>query len=142
MNCRTPLEGLFGTLMTEESLAAVRARFHERHAQIHGHAARERPVELVSYRLRVRVLVPKFEPVQEPLPAAPRPIETAIKGRRRLHLPGKDSVNAILYETRPARYRGRGERPRHHRAIRRYHRAAAGLARAGGCVSHLILRSE
>jgi N-methylhydantoinase A len=95
---RTPLEGLFGTLLTEESLAAVRTRFDERHAQIHGHAARERPVELVSYRLRVRVTVPKFEPVQEPLPASPRPIETAIKGRRRLHLPGKESVNAILYE--------------------------------------------
>jgi N-methylhydantoinase A len=95
---RTPLEGLFGTLLTEESLAAVRTRFDERHAQIHGHAARERPVELVSYRLRVRVTVPKFEPVQEPLPASPRPIETAINGRRWLHLPGKESVNAILYE--------------------------------------------
>jgi N-methylhydantoinase A len=95
---RTPLEGLFGTLLTEESLAAVRTRFDERHAQIHGHAARERPVELVSYRLRVRVTVPKYEPVPEPLPPSPRPIETAIKGRRRLHLPGKESVNAILYE--------------------------------------------
>jgi N-methylhydantoinase A len=95
---RTPLEGLFGTLLTEESLVAVRTRFDERHAQIHGHAARERPVELVSYRLRVRVMVPKFAPVQEPAPATPRPIEAAIKGRRRLHLPGKDSVNAILYE--------------------------------------------
>jgi N-methylhydantoinase A len=95
---RTPLEGLFGTLLTEESLAAVRTRFDERHAQIHGHAARERPVELVSYRLRVRVIVPKYQPVQEPAPPSPRPIETAIKGRRRLHLPGKDSVNAILYE--------------------------------------------
>ena len=36
--------------------------------------------------------------MQEPLPASPRPIETAIKGRRRMHLPGKESVNAILYE--------------------------------------------
>jgi N-methylhydantoinase A len=95
---RTPLEGLFGTLLTEESLAAVRTRFDERHAQIHGHAAKERPVELVSYRLRVRVTVPKYQPVPEPPPPAPRPIETAIKGRRRLHLAGKDSVNAVLYE--------------------------------------------
>jgi N-methylhydantoinase A len=95
---RTPLEGLYGTLLTEESLSAVRTRFDERHAQIHGHAANERPVELVSYRLRVRVTVPKYQPVPEPAPPAPRPIETAIKGRRRLHLAGKDSVNAVLYE--------------------------------------------
>ncbi len=95
---RTPLEGLFGTLLTEELLAAVRTRFDERHAQIHGHAAKERPVELVSYRLRVRVTVPKYQPVPEPAPSAPRPIETAIKGRRRLHLAGEDSVNAVLYE--------------------------------------------
>jgi len=95
---RTPLDGLFGTLLTEESLAAVRTRFDERHAQIHGHAAKERPVELVSYRLRVRVTVPKYQPVAEPAPPAPRPIETAIKGRRRMHLPGKDSAHAVLYE--------------------------------------------
>ncbi len=95
---RTPLEGLFGTLLTEESLSAVRTRFDERHAQIHGHAARERPVELVSYRLRVRVTVPKYQPVPEPAPSAPRPIETAIKGRRRMHLPGRDSAHAVLYE--------------------------------------------
>jgi N-methylhydantoinase A len=75
----------------------VRARFDENHARIHGHATKERPVELVSYRLRVRVAVPKYQPVPETA-AAPRPIEGAIKGRRRIHLPGKDSVNAILYE--------------------------------------------
>ena len=51
----------------------------------------------MSYRLRARVTVPKYQPVQEP-PASPRPIETAIKGRRRIHLAGKESVNAILYE--------------------------------------------
>jgi N-methylhydantoinase A len=36
--------------------------------------------------------------VPEPVPPAPRPIETAIKGRRRIHLAGKDSVHAALYE--------------------------------------------
>jgi len=105
---RTPLDGLFGERLTEESLTGVRARFDERHAQIHGHAAKERPVELVSYRLRVRVIVPKYQPVQEPAPPSPRPIETAIKGRRRIHYPlpnpqagegkGGGSANAILYE--------------------------------------------
>jgi N-methylhydantoinase A/oxoprolinase/acetone carboxylase beta subunit len=76
----------------------VRTRFDERHAQIHGHAARERSVELVSYRLRVRVTVPKYQPVPEALPASPRGIETAIKGRRRIHLAQRDSAHAILYE--------------------------------------------
>jgi N-methylhydantoinase A len=95
---RTPLEGLFGERLTQDSLAAVRTRFDERHAQIHGHAAQERPVELVSYRLRVRVIVPKYLPAPEAAPASPRPIESAIKGRRRMHPPGRDSVNAILYE--------------------------------------------
>jgi N-methylhydantoinase A len=95
---RTPLDGLFGDGLTGASLTAVRVRFDERHAQIHGHAAKERPVELVSYRVRVRVIVPKYQPVPEPVPGAPRPIETAIKGRRRLHLAGRDSVNAVLYE--------------------------------------------
>ena len=47
---------------TAAALAAARARFDEAHAQIHGHAARERPVEIVSYRLRVRVAAPKYTP--------------------------------------------------------------------------------
>jgi N-methylhydantoinase A len=95
---RTPLDGLFEDRLTEDSLAAVRTRFDERHTQIHGHAAKERPVELVSYRLRVRVIVPKYVPAPEAAPPSPRPIETAIKGRRRMQPPGQDSVNAILYE--------------------------------------------
>ena len=63
---RTPLDGLYAGRLTEESLAAARERFDERHAQIHGHAAKERPVELVSYRLRVRVPVPKYQPRARP----------------------------------------------------------------------------
>src|SRR5262249_15526475 len=59
---RTPLDGLFTERLSAQSLAAGRERFDERHAQIHGHAAKERPVEVVSYRVRVRVTVPKFEP--------------------------------------------------------------------------------
>jgi N-methylhydantoinase A len=103
---RTPLDGLFDAHLTVDTLAAVRARFDERHAQIHGHAAKERPVELVSYRLRVRVTVPKYQPVAEP--ALARSTDTAIKGRRRIHIPvggpqagaekGLGSVHAVLYE--------------------------------------------
>ena len=52
---RTPLDGLFGDRLTTAALTGARERFDERHAQIHGHAAKERPVEVVSYRVRVRV---------------------------------------------------------------------------------------
>src|SRR5262249_30203881 len=62
---RTPLHGLFMERLTAASLKAARERFDERHAQIHGHAAKERPVEVVSYRVRVRVTVPKYEPRAE-----------------------------------------------------------------------------
>src|SRR5947209_3756394 len=72
---RTPLDGLFAERLTAESLAAARERFDERHAQIHGHAAAERPVEVVSYRLRMRVSVPKYEPRRETAPSSPRPVE-------------------------------------------------------------------
>src|SRR6202040_1239755 len=40
---RTPLEGVAADGLP--SLAAARERFDERHAQLHGHAAKERPVE-------------------------------------------------------------------------------------------------
>src|SRR5437016_4476497 len=95
---RTPLDGLFAVRLTAVSLAAVREKFDERHAQIHGHAARERPVEVVSYRLRVRVTVPKYEPRQEPPPASPRSPKIAVKGTRRIHFGVNSSVEATLYE--------------------------------------------
>jgi N-methylhydantoinase A len=95
---RTALDGLFGERLTGDSLTGVRTRFDERHAQIHGHAAKERPVEVVSYRLRLRVIVPKYQPVQEPAPQWPRAIEVAVKGRRRIHLADQTSVHAVLYE--------------------------------------------
>src|SRR5439155_25513266 len=95
---RTPLDGLFAERLTAATLAAVREKFDERHAQIHGHAARERPVEGVSYRLRVRVTVPKYEPRAEPQPVSPRSAEIAVKGRRRIHFGANSSVEATLYE--------------------------------------------
>ena len=95
---RTPLDGLFVERLTAESLGAAREKFDERHAQIHGHAAKERPVEVVSYRLRVRVTVPKYEPRAEPPPTSPQSPEIAVKGTRRLHLSATSSVEATLYE--------------------------------------------
>jgi N-methylhydantoinase A len=93
---RTPLDGLFTERLIAASMAAARARFDERHAQIHGHAARERPVEVVSYRVRVRVTVPKYEPRSEP--ASARLVAAVAKGMRRIHFGATQSVEATLYE--------------------------------------------
>jgi N-methylhydantoinase A len=93
---RTPLNGLFTDQLTAASMAAARARFDERHAQIHGHAAKERPVEVVSYRVRVRVTVPKYEPCSEPAP--PRRAAAVTKGKRCIHFGATQSVEATLYE--------------------------------------------
>jgi len=76
-------------------LGAARERFDQRHAQIHGHAAKERPVEVVSYRLRVRIAVPKYEPSEA---AAPSPRNAAaVKGQRAIWLDGT-RMQASLYE--------------------------------------------
>jgi N-methylhydantoinase A len=93
---RTPLDGLFTHGLSDQSMQAARARFDERHAQIHGHAAKERPVEVVSYRLRVRVSVPKYEPRAEA--AKPRPGVATPKGKRRIHVGAQGLVEATLYE--------------------------------------------
>jgi N-methylhydantoinase A len=92
---RTPLEGLFAGRLTTASLKAARDRFDERHAQIHGHAAKGRPVEVVSYRVRARVPVPKFEPRRESVTTSP---EVAVKGKRRVYFSAAQSVEAKLYE--------------------------------------------
>ena len=79
------------------ALRAARDKFDERHAQIHGHAAKERPVEVVSYRLRVRVAVPKYEPRAAAPPPSPRPAAAAVKGQRTISLNGT-TMQATLYE--------------------------------------------
>src|SRR5205807_1848404 len=52
------------------ALAALRGQFDARHEALHGHRAEGEPVEIVNYRLRVVVAVPKFEP--RPLAAGSR----------------------------------------------------------------------
>src|SRR5580700_10533979 len=78
---RTPLHGLYVGRIDADTLARARTRFDERHAQIHGHSAGDRPVEVVSYRLRLRVEVPKFEQREE-RSSSPRPAGDARKGER------------------------------------------------------------
>src|SRR5262249_52841379 len=94
---RTPLEGLFEGRLTAAALRAARDKFDERHAQLHGHAAKERPVEGGSYRLRVRVAGPKYGPRAAGRPPAPRPAAAAIKGQRTISLNGT-MMEATLYE--------------------------------------------
>lgn len=95
---RTPLDGLFDQQLTAASLIAARTRFDERHAQIHGHAAANRPVEVVSYRLRARVSVPKYQPQQESESPSSASIDQAIKSRRTLHVSVELSAEATVYE--------------------------------------------
>src|SRR5262249_3074788 len=95
---RTPLAGLCDGRLTADALAAARARFDERHAHLHGHAAKERPVEAVGYRVRVRVAVPKDGRREAPMPDAPRPAAQAAKGTRTVYFDGKAATQAALYE--------------------------------------------
>ena len=78
------------------AMAAARDGFDERHARIHGHAAREKEVEVVSYRLRVRVEVPKFEPAAVAMPAeAP---EVIVAGRRHVYFDGRTATDTMVYQ--------------------------------------------
>lgn len=95
---RTPLDGLYTGALNDESLRAARVRFDERHAKVHGHAASDRPVEVVSYRVRVRVAVPKYTPRSESAPKNPRPVANARKGARRVFFDPKAPVEAVVYE--------------------------------------------
>ncbi len=94
---RTPLDGLFDGRVSAATLAAARVRFDERHAQIHGHSAKDRPVEIVSYRLRLRIEVPKFEPREE-ASSSPGPARNARKGERDVWFDGAHAVVSALYE--------------------------------------------
>jgi N-methylhydantoinase A len=94
---RTALDGLYVGRIAAATLNDARHCFHERHAQIHGHAAKDRPVEVVSYRLRVRVAVPKYEPLAE-AKAVPRSAAAARKGERTVYFDGATDMTAALYE--------------------------------------------
>jgi N-methylhydantoinase A len=94
---RTPLDGLFDGRVSAATLAAARMRFDARHAQIHGHSATDRPVEIISYRLRLRVEVPKFRPREE-ASSSPRPVRNACKGERAISFDGAHGVMSTLYE--------------------------------------------
>jgi N-methylhydantoinase A len=87
-----------GRALDADALRRARAGFDQEHARIHGHAAAEKAVELVSYRLRVRVAVPKFQP----RPAAARPPapppSAAVKGTRRVFFQPQQATDTLIYD--------------------------------------------
>jgi N-methylhydantoinase A len=87
-----------GRALDADALAAVRARFDEVHARIHGHAAKENAVEVVSYRLRVRLSVPKYAPQQLPARAPAPPSPNAVKSTRRVFFDAQNPVETTIYD--------------------------------------------
>ena len=94
---RVPLDGLGEGGLDDAAMAEARSRFDARHARIHGHAASEKDVEIVSYRLRVAVAVPKYRPVAEPVGEDALP-EAAIAGRRDVHFDARGPTETVLLE--------------------------------------------
>jgi N-methylhydantoinase A len=95
---RVPLSGPSDGALTAEALTATRAKFDAVHEHIHGHAAKEKGVEIVSYRLRVRVGVPKFSPhALEARPPSP-PSKTAIKATRDVFFSAEGATGTTIYD--------------------------------------------
>ena len=95
---RVALSGVARKPLDDGALAAARARFDDVHEDIHGHAAKEKGVEVVSYRLRVRVGVPKFSPRPKPArPPAPPP-PNAVKGTRSVFFAADRPTETTIYD--------------------------------------------
>jgi len=90
---RTPLEGLSSSPMTTKGLAQVQERFHELHQTLHGHSARDQEIEVVSYRVRIRVPVPKQDLPESQIPNG----TTEPVGTRDVTFDGKEMHNAPIY---------------------------------------------
>ncbi len=87
-----------GHALDANALAAARRRFDEVHARIHGHAAQEKGVEVVSYRLRVRVNAPKFSPRAFDARPAAAPRADAVKAKRRVLFDAGEVSAAAIYD--------------------------------------------
>lgn len=95
---RVPLDGIGGTDgLDAPAMADARARFDGIHARIHGHAAEEKPAEVVSYRVRARVPVPKYEPVAEESATEHPAPEAARKGTRQVWFTADAATDTTLW---------------------------------------------
>jgi N-methylhydantoinase A len=96
---RVSLEGLGGAKgLSGDDMEAARNRFDDHHEKIHGHAAKDRSVEIVSYRVRLRVAVPKYEPVPaSDVVETPAPADS-VKGTRIVYFTADEATETTLYE--------------------------------------------
>jgi N-methylhydantoinase A len=95
---RVPLAAIGRGALTEAGLRKTRAEFDRHHARIHGHAAAERPVEIVSYRLRIRVPAPKYRPVPARGLHAQAAPKVALKGKRMVYFAAGSGTETLIYE--------------------------------------------
>ena len=95
---RVPLDGLAAGALDDDAMAGARQRFDDVHARIHGHAAHEKAVEVVSYRVRATVQVPKYTPLPAPRPAPGASVEAVPSGRRDVYFDGKTALEAAVFE--------------------------------------------
>jgi N-methylhydantoinase A len=95
---RVPLADVGHRGLTSAGLRAARAAFDQLHARIHGHAAAERPVEIVSYRLRIRVPAPKYRPVAARSIRARAAPKAARKGKRMVYFEARSGAETLIFE--------------------------------------------
>jgi N-methylhydantoinase A len=95
---RISLEGLGAGGLDGDAMASARERFDHHHARVHGHAAAEKPLEVVSYRLRARVPVPRFEPVPADAGTKGPPAPDAIKGTRGVYFEADAGTETTIYD--------------------------------------------
>ncbi len=83
--------------LNDASKKEIRRRFERLHKQLYGHTAPGEPAEVVSYRLRAVVPVPKYQPRREPLTQRAQ-LEARPLARRPLYLgPNVGSQQADFY---------------------------------------------
>jgi N-methylhydantoinase A len=95
---RVPLAGLWRDALDAASIANARERFDAQHTKVHGHAAAEKAVELVSYRVRVRVSVPKYQPQAFAEGSRTALAADAIKGKRQVFFAADRSTDTAIID--------------------------------------------
>jgi N-methylhydantoinase A len=90
---RVALDGVARSL-DAAALRDIAARFHAQHAAAHGHSAPDADVEVVSYRLRATVTMPKYAPAPADKAAA---CDARAHGARRVTLGPKRTFDAAIW---------------------------------------------
>ena len=90
---RTPIHNLKTNPMTAEGLNQVQERFHDLHQTLHGHSAHDQEIEVVSYRVRVRVSVPKQDVPKLNIPEG----QTETVATRKVTFDGQTMHSARIY---------------------------------------------